>query len=218
MCTGVEIGYVIAAAGAAASAVNKNQALRRKDKELARGIIEQGKLDKEAAARLQREISELETSGPEQDRKEAQDAFRSALRENQDLAESAAQGVPGASERFAENVAAGKAQIQGKASARAGLLSRIDAPIRQRQREGLKAGRLAGDFSNINTRRDSAAFLARLRASEQVPNPFIDAGAQFAQSFGAAKATRGAPSAPPDPFNPDNLTAPPFDPLDPQRQ
>ena len=45
MCTGVEVGYIIAAVGAATTAVNKNQALKRQDKELALGILKQGDLD-----------------------------------------------------------------------------------------------------------------------------------------------------------------------------
>lgn len=213
MCPPQTIGLIISALGAATTAVNQNQALRRKDTELARGIIEQGKLDKEAAQRLDRELRDLEASSPEQDRKIAQDAFRTALRENQDLAESAAAGVPGASERFAENVASGKAQIAGKADVRAGLLAKIDAPVRQLQREGIKFGRLETDFGDIARRSASANFLAQLRAGSQVPNPFVDAAGQFAQSFGAAKAT-SAPKVNPNDFT---LTEPPFDPLDPGR-
>jgi hypothetical protein len=193
MCSGAEIPLLIAALGTAVKVVNDNQALRRADAELARGIIAQGKLDKEGDARIREELASLEQSGPEQDRQEALGAFRTALRENQDLAQGAVAGVPGASERFAENVEAGKATISGKASTRAGLIARIDAPIRQRQREGLNVGRLGTDLGDIGQRSQSADFLAKLRASQRgVPDPFVDALGQFAQSFGTGLATSGA--------------------------
>lgn len=191
MCTGVELGLLMTGVGAAATAINQNQALRRQDKELARGIIEQGRLDKEADARLRNEIADLERSGPEADRKIAMDAFRNALRENQDLAQGAVAGVPGASERFAENVEAGRAAITGRSQTRAQLLSRIDAPIRQRQKETLKLGRLGTDIDDVAQRSASADFLAKLRASQQRPNPFVDALGSFLTSFGASAAVGG---------------------------
>lgn len=107
------------------------------------------------------------------------------------MTEEAQPDVFGASERFAEDVTGARAGVSERAGGRAGLLSKIDAPIRQRQREAVGQGQLAADVAGFQDRSQSEDFLARLRASEQRNNPFIDIGADLLGTVATAGVSQG---------------------------
>jgi hypothetical protein len=178
------------ASSIAAKTINTRQTFKRKDREIARGIREKGKIGRESAARTEGEIQNLAKSDPEAERAESLTAFMDALATNK---EETIPGVSGANQRFAEDVAAARAGVSGDAGTRADLLSRIDAPVEQRRGESVRRGRLASDTRMFADRGASADFLAQLRASEQQNNPFIDAIADIAGGVaGASGLTGGA--------------------------
>ena len=169
MCDPISLALLATSIGA--KTINTRQTLRRKDREIAAGIREKGKIGRESAARTNEEIQSLAKSDPKAEAAESLASFVEALRTGK---EETLPGVPGANERFAEDVAAARAGVAGEAGSRAGLLSRIDAPQEQRRGEAVRRGRLASDIGVFADRANSADFLAQLRASEQRNNPFVD--------------------------------------------
>ena len=186
MCDPVSLGLM--AASVIGKTINTRQTFRRKDREIARGIREKGKIGRESAARTEGEIQNLAKSDPEAERAESLTAFMDALAANK---EETIPGVSGANQRFAEDVTAARAGVAGDASTRADLLSRIDAPIEQRRGESVRRGRLASDTRMFADRGASAEFLAQLRASEQRNNPFVDAIASIAGGVASAGVAGG---------------------------
>jgi len=173
MCDPVSLGLLAASLGA--KAVNTRQTARRQDRELAAGIRKQGEIGKESAGRVQEEIASLAASDPEAEKAEAIAGFMDTLQANKDLTTQAQGGdVFGASERFAEDVSGSLAGVGSRAGGRAELLSKIDAPSRQRTREAVGRGQLAADVRGFADRSDMEDFLARLKASEQRNNPIVD--------------------------------------------
>ena len=189
MCDPISLGLLAASLGA--KAVNTRQTARRQDRELALGIRKQGEIGKEAAGRVQKEVTSLAESNPEVEKAEAIKGFIDTLRSSQDLTSEALPGIPGASERFAEDVGAAGAGVRARAGGRAELLSKIDAPIRQRQREAFGRGRLGVDIGELGERSSAEDFLARLRASEQRNNPLIDIGADILGGVATAGVASG---------------------------
>jgi len=163
-----------------AKAVNTRQTARRQDRELAAGIRKQGEIGKESAEAVNAEIQSLAESNPEAEKAEAIAGFMDTLRANQDLTTEAAGGdVFGASDRFAEDVSGAQAGVSARAGGRAALLSKIDAPGRQRTREAVGRGQLASDVRGFADRSEMEDFMARLKASEHRNNPIIDIGADL---------------------------------------
>jgi hypothetical protein len=152
-----------------AKTVNTQQTAKRQDRLLAAGIRKQGEIGKESAGRVSEEIASLAASDPEAEKAEAIKGFMDTLQANRDLTTEAAGGdVFGASERFAEDVSGSLAGVGARAGGRAELLSKIDAPGRQRTREAVGRGQLAADVRGFQDRSQAEDFMARLKASEQL--------------------------------------------------
>ena len=183
---------ILLASSITAKTVNTRQTFRRKDREIARGIREKGKIGRESAARTNEEIQNLAKSDPEAEAAESLASFVEALRAGK---EETIPGVPGANERFAADVASARAGVAGEAGSRAGLLSRIDAPQEQRRGEAVRRGRLASDTRMFADRASSADFLAQLRASEQRNNPFVDILADIGVGVATGGLTGGGSGA-----------------------
>ena len=189
MCDPVSLGILVSSLGA--KAINTRQTARRQDRELATGIRKQGEIGRESAGRVNEEIASLAASDPEAEKAEAIKGFIDTLRSNKDLTAEAVPGVPGASERFAEDVTGAQAGVSARAGGRADLLSKIDAPVRQRTREAVGRGQLAADVRGFQDRSQMEDFLARLKASEQRNNPLVDILADVGTGVATAGVARG---------------------------
>ncbi len=190
MCDPVSLALL--AGALTAKTVNTRQTNRRKDRELAAGIRKQGEIGQESADAVNKEIQSLAESNPEREKAEAIAGFQATLRENQDLTSEAQGGdIFGANERFAEDVSGSLAGVSARAGGRAGLLSKIDAPGRQRTREAVGRGQLAADVRGFADRSEMEDFLARLKASEQRNNPLIDIGADILSGVATGGLTSG---------------------------
>jgi len=190
MCDPISLGML--ATALTAKTVNTRQTNRRKDRELAAGIRKQGDIGRESAGRVSEEIQSLAESNPEAEKAESIQGFINTLQSNKDLTtEAAGGGVFGASDRFAEDVSGALSGVGARATGRAELLSKIDAPARQRTREAVGRGQLAADVRGFQDRSQSADFLARLKASEQRNNPLIDIGADLLSGVATAGVASG---------------------------
>jgi hypothetical protein len=190
MCEPATMGLLLAAAGTGTQMLGQQSALRRQDRTLAEGLRRQAELQRQAAGRTMEHIEGFGESGPEQDEARSREAFMQALRAAQEPAEGGLPGVPGASPRYAEDVAAGRGQVMGEAGERAGRLATIDAPTHQRLREAAQLGRTGFDVGELGRQSQAQDFLARLRASGQQPNPWIQAAGSLMQGMGTGMAMR----------------------------
>lgn len=168
------------AAAAGAQAYNTNQTARRQDSAAAGAIRSQSRLQREADARVNDEVQNLEGSTAEDERAQRLNEYMGALRAGD--ANLTAGLTPGVgSEAFREDSAAAADSVRGGAGRTAGLMSRIDAAGMQRQGEGFGYGRLATDIGLIGRRSQGQEFMDSLRMRSIQRNPWIDAGAQVLQ-------------------------------------
>lgn len=195
MCLGLEpvtIGMIASAVGGGAQLLNSQNALRRQDRETARGITSRAALQREAGDRVQRQIQDVAQSTPDAERKTQNDAFLAALRNAK-----AADGGPdigsvgAVSDRFTADVGQARTAAGAEGRALSGQLADIDAPGLQRQREARGMSDAATDLSMIGDRANSLDFLTSLRtANAGRTNPWIDAAGSGLQAFGSTYAAR----------------------------
>lgn len=188
----VTIGTAMSALGGVASLVNSQQALKRQDRETARGIASRALLQREAGDRVQRQIQDFSASTPEAERKQQNDAFIEALRKAKASDGGADLGAPGAvSDRFTADVGQARTGALAEGRQLSGQLAAIDAPGLQRQREGRGISDTATDLSMIGDRANSLDFLTQLRAAQAGrSNPWVDALGTGMQAFGQTYAGR----------------------------
>jgi hypothetical protein len=195
MCTGIEpwiIGAAASAAGSGAQLINQQNALKRQDRETARGITARAGLQREAGARVQQQINDVAASNPDADRKTQNDAFIAALR-NAKVNNGAMDigGPAGASDRFAADVGQARTAATGEGQALSGQLAAIDAPGLQRQREARGFTDAAIDLNQIGDRAKGLDFLTQLRtANAGRTNPLVDAAGSGLSAFGQTYAGR----------------------------
>ena len=188
MCTGAEAGLILAAAGAATNTANNYAAARKQDRIAAQGIRRQSDLQREASRRAGQHLEEFSGSTPAGEQSQSLEGFMNALRQSRQSTEGDLPAVGAANPRFAEDVSAGRQRVGEQASERAGRLSRIDAPMYQRQREGSQFLRTSADVGELGRQSSAQDFLTRLRVSAAQPNPWVGAAGSLMQGIGGAMA------------------------------
>lgn len=186
MCDPLTLGLILTATGTGAQVANQQAALRRQDREAARGIRRQGQIQEDANQRVQEQVSDIERSTGETERAEVLEGFLTALRQAQEPIEGGLEPVAGADPRFAESVEGGRTALRRGGAARAGRLSRIDAPAFQRLNERVSLARTGSDLNEARRRSAAEDFLTRLRVSEEQPNQFVDILGSVARGAGGA--------------------------------
>ncbi len=178
-------------AGGAVSEFSNRRTAKKQDREIAQGIIKQGKIQDESKAALDKTLNFAESSQPEPFRADLQGNFLKQLRA---AGASVNDDTPGGvSDAFKSRSTAAKGESNALAESVAGLFARIDAPGQQRQAEQFRFGDNA--ITNSILARNSAQedFLARLRASGIRPNPFLKvAGSALMGAGGAVSANRSS--------------------------
>lgn len=202
MCTGAEAGLILAAAGAATNTANNYAATRKQDRIAAQGIRKQGDLQREASRRAGQYLEEFAGSSPAGEQAQSLEGFMNALRQSRSSTEGDLPTVGAANSRFAEDVSAGRQRVGEQAGERAGRLSRIDAPMYQRQREGSQLMRTGADLGELGRQSSAQDFLSKLRVASTRPNPYVGAagsimqGVGTAMSLGAGSGANAAAAAP----------------------
>ena len=190
MCDPVTAGLIITAVAGGVSTVNQQRALKKQDREVARGIREQGEIQRESNRRVNEQIDELAGATGEAEQAAALSDFQQAIRSGREQTEGSTQDVVGASDRFAERVGDARASVRGEGQEQAERLSVIDGILRQRIGEGQDIGRTESDLTALRNTSNAADFLTRLRASEIRPNPWVDLAAGIAGGVGSGMAMR----------------------------
>ena len=127
MCDPVTIGLILTAVGGGTKAINQQIALRRQDKATARGIREQGELQRGADKSINEQIADIASSTGEAERGEALEGFLNTLRESQELTGAEVDPLALGGQRFAERVEGGEARTRAAGTERAGRLSGLHA-------------------------------------------------------------------------------------------
>lgn len=219
MCMGAEAIWVpaaIAALGAGTTAMTQRDAMKRQDQEAARGIMRQAEIQRQAGSRVQDNIKSLRDSSPAGEQSSIQAQFMEALRKANLGASNDANfaSAPGGSGRFAEDVNAARVASGAEGTAAAGRLSRIDAPMYQRVREGQRGADTASQLSLLQTNSANEDFLTRLRTAAQQPNPWLMAAGSALQSYGGSMAGRAPGVKKPLPMSSKTLIdSPPINPI-----
>jgi hypothetical protein len=188
MCTGAEIGLILAATGTGVGAINQQGAMRKQDRSAARGVREQAEFQRQANARMQQELAGLQQSGPQPEQAQSMDAYMNALRAAQPGVEAGFQAPGTVNPRFAELVSGQRQDMGGIAGGTARDMSVMDAAMLQRLREGQSQNRAVSDLGRIGGDAAGADYLNRLRTASIRPNPWVGAAGSIMQGVGSAMA------------------------------
>ena len=189
MCTGAEIGLILAAVGTGTQVVNNQIALKRQDREAARGIRRQGELQAETNRLLGEQIDDIAGSTGETERAESLAGFQDALRRSEESTVGALPGdaaVGAAAPRFAEAVQQGLNKIRQASGDQAGRLSVIDSALFQRMNEGDRVANTVTDMREQARRSRAEDFITQLRIADRRPNEFVNALGSIMQGAGSA--------------------------------
>jgi hypothetical protein len=175
---------VALAVGTGAQVYNTNRTARKQDETLAAGIRQQAGEQRRADQRVSEAIGAIEQSSPADAIREARQGYQTAIQGTEGMAR-AGQAISGLSDEYDAASRDASRTASGNVSNIADLLSRIDAPLMQRQNEGFIASDLSTDLGVIRRKAQGQDQLARLRASQIRNNPWIDAFAGAVQGYGS---------------------------------
>lgn len=180
----------LAALSAGASYYNTTETAKDQDAAAAQSIRNQSAKQKEADARVDEQVRELEESTSADERTARLDDYMESLRTNQARTNSGLTGDIGGS-AFKEDSVAAASGINDRAADLAGLMSRIDAPSLQRQGETFGYGDLATDIGIISRESQGQKFLDDLRLKSIQRNAGLDAASALLGGAATAGASGG---------------------------
>lgn len=178
------IPYIIAAVGTAATVYNSNKTARKQDNALAQGIRDKAATQRKADQKISTAVDELGGSGPGGEKQSTLASYQDALRGTEQQA-AAGQTLGGLSKSYDEATNANAVKSNKYLSGITDALSTIDAAGQQRQREGFGTADLATNLRVLGREQEGQDFLSRLKAQSIRRNPWIDAFAGAAQSYGS---------------------------------
>lgn len=160
--TATYVALALAAASAGAQYINTRNTARRQDEAAAQGILNQGRIQQQADAKVNASITDLEGSDSASERSERLDDYIQTLRNNRAGIEGGSDPGYGSEAFKADAAQAGKDSTQ-YAENMAGLMARMDAPTMQRQGEAFSYGNLATDIGLIGRQSAGQRFIDDLR-------------------------------------------------------
>lgn len=191
MCTGAEIGLLLTAIGGTTSAVNTGISNRRRDRAAAEGIRQQGETQAEANRRVNERVADIGQSTPDAERTASLEGFLDTLRKSASTTGGDTDPLALGGQRFAERVGSGEAETRRQGVETADILSRIDAPVRQRIREQGRVGDTALQLNELGRQSQAEEFITQLRVASRRPNTIVEALAQTAKGAGSILALKG---------------------------
>jgi len=193
---GVGIGLLLASA--AAKHYNDRQVAKKQDNILAGQIRQQGVRQQEADQAIAEAMRERAAQGAENERDAIGGQYLDQVRAAQANAQRGLGQVGAVSRAYQQDANDAALGIGDYGARTADLMARIDAPGRQRQREGFADARVAMELDQIGRRSRADDYLANLRLRGVQRNPWIDlasslmgAGAGFAAQSGGGQSLAG---------------------------
>ena len=188
IATGTAVALGLAAASAAAQAQNARRVAKKQDNEAARQIRSRGNRQREADAQVGQMIQKTAESSPEAAKASTLDRYMQTIRAQGGNAGAGLGQVGATSEAFRQSGADAALGIGDYGERVAGLLSRMDAPMLQRQQETVDRARVGSDLDRIKRFSGGDEFLSQLRMQGIRRDPWLDA---FAAAASGAASTAG---------------------------
>ena len=172
--------------GQALGAYEQNRTANRQDKASAKAIRAQALRQQQADALVRAAVQTQANSNPNADRMSSLNKYMAQINGAQGAATSGLHQVGNVSDRYTQEASGAEGDIGNYARTFADLFSRTDAPLLQRQREGIAFGRLGSDINRVGMGSDSDRYLSELKLRGIRNNPW---------TMGFASALTGAEKA-----------------------
>lgn len=196
IATSTAVALALAAASAGAQYYNTQRVAKKQDNQLAAQLRDQGARQQDADAEVNKLITKVSQSTPDAEQAGTLENYLAQIRATTGNATTGLQQVgatSGAYKKAANDAAMGVGDYGGKV---ASLLSRMDAPALQRQREAMDAATFESNINRIKRFSLGDDYLAKLKLDQIRRNPYLDAGAALAGgaagSIGSGWSTTGA--------------------------
>lgn len=193
----VWVPLVASALAGGATYVNSRNVARRQDQTLAADIRNSARKQREATGEVNRTIEETRASSPEGEKAAALKNYLQQLASAQPQADMSFAPVTGASDAYKGAAADASLGVTNYGKDLAGLMSRIDAPQKQRVREGNARDNLAAAIDRIKRFAEGDHAISQIKLQGIRRNPLLDAFASAAQGYAGASAGRMGGSAAP---------------------
>ena len=187
IATSTAIGLALAAAAAGGQYYNTQQTAKRQDNQAALAIRNQSKIQKDADAKVNDEVTRLQGSNSADEAATRLDDYMNVLRANRARTENGLAPNVGSTafQTDASNAATG---VNDYAAKTAGLLARIDAPQMQRQGEAFSYGNLGTDLGLIGRQSQGQNFIDQLKLNAIRRNAKIDLASGLMSAAGGSMA------------------------------
>ena len=185
------IPVAMALASTAATVYGQKKTADKQDAIAAQGIREQQKKRREIDARISKTVSDLKTSDSADERSGFSDMFNKSITANRAKALSGLGSEGNVSDDFTDLANQRGNESVGDSRTLAGLASRIDAPIRQRQNERLSMNLLGQDTGILGRDAQQAGFMNRMKFSNVRSNPWLQILAAGLSGAGQGMAAGG---------------------------
>jgi hypothetical protein len=177
--TSTYLALAAAAAAAGGQYYNTQQTAKHQDNQLAAQLRQQQANQDKANAQVNQTIAQRAASNDDGERQTTLDQYLTATRANQGAATAGLQQAGATSNAYKTSGADASLGIADYGSKIANLMSRIDAPNQQRQREALESAQLGSNLGLLGRQAQGDDFLAQLKLRGITRNPWIDAGSQL---------------------------------------
>lgn len=195
IATTTAIALALAAAAAGTSYYNTQKTAKNADNALALQIANQGKKQQQADAKTDEEVNKLKASNSADERAKALTGYLDTLKTGRQKLEAGLTPNFG-SAAFQADAANDAKGVEQFAADRAGLLSRMDAPVDQRRGEGYDYGRLGTDLQLISREAQGQNFLDELNVKRKSQrNAGLDALSAFLGGAASGVSGMGASGA-----------------------
>lgn len=193
--TSTAVALALAAASAGGQYYNTQKTAERQDNQLAAQLRQQGKRQHEADAKVTELIDKRAASSPEDERAGMLEGYLATIRAQSGNANAGLSQAGAVSDAYRESSNEAALGVSDYGKQVAGLLSRMDAPALQRQREGMESARFESDINRIKRFSMGDDYLAKLRLDQIRRNPWIDAASALAGGAAGAMGTTGTSAA-----------------------
>jgi hypothetical protein len=187
--TSTYIALALAAAAAGGNYYNTQQTAKHTDNALADQIRQQSERQREADAQVNDLVQKRAGSDASGEREKTLGGYLDQVRAATGAATSGLGQVGRVSNAYQQSANDAALGVTDYGQKTAQLMSRIDAPAQQRQREALENAQFQTDLGLIKRNASGDDFLARLRLQNIRRNPWIDAASSLAG--GAASSVAG---------------------------
>ena len=188
---GVAAPIIMSLASAAMTQYNNQQVAKKQDNILAQQLQRNALRQQEADQAVGDTIRERATQGGEGERASIGAQYLDQVRSAQSNAQRGLGQVGAVSNAYQQDANNAALGIGDYGAQMSDLMARIDAPMAQRQRESISAGRLSSDLDQIGRRGRSDDYLTQLRLQGVRGNPWLELGAAGLGAAAGAMSSSG---------------------------